>query len=520
MKIRFTQILVPILLLLLLFFPRFNFTVEVEPYGVILLDGTESMQGARNTEVGSEFKIRRMVFGENRSGTDLGKALREAERKFPDADFFILLSDGSSTAGENPLKIAGSMETPVFYIVPDIENPELSLISVYGPSVIEEGDTASYRTYFRLPGRGKLGAIFDGDTVERGVRNEGIEEITFSGKPGQHQIIFYLSTGGSILRKSIRSLRVKEKKRVLLMGQELDWNFKFFRRFFEDEKWTVKYAWNNLDTVKDFSDNDVIYYSGSADEHADKFVSYLKNGGVLLFMDDHPGDLDFLPAVAPRLIRSEEGNYLKPSGLRSNTEKIRSGEENIALLRNYDRGKVVQFTYLDLWKIALQEGVYSNSENFEDICSQILNDVVKEKPSLYYAKTVIEGRPLEFYFENRVPERFEFNDRTYTPRRDSLIIPEISEGKYHFKSTYGDTTISDSVEVLKYRVDDRVGVNYSVLKGIGDLSGGGRWDDDFNPSEFKSEEKEVWINLRHNWFFLGFLFSVLILDWILWLKRK
>ncbi len=523
MRVRVTQLLIGAFLLLLIFHPEFHFKKKVSPYGVLLIDRSRSMEGSKIKEVNSAFPLKTMEFGGGKPGTAIGEALLQAKESFEDASFILLYSDGTNTRGENPIEVAKRIGIPICCIYPEINAKVFGFLSVFAPESIDEGDSVVFTVHYRSPQSATIRMLCEGISEKKRIKGEGIEEFTLGLNPGKHNIEFTLEVKEDTIRRVNRSLYVRRKHKALVLAESLDWNYKFFKRYLEDLNWNVKGFWKTDGSLPSLSQYDIVYFSGIPKKIEARIREYVKKGGKVIIIDPFPESLDYLPIVAPHLITISgelpPSRYLKSGGVRSKAKSLNLMGENVGYLMQYGKGYVVQFTYLDLWKLALSgEGIY-NRDLFGEVMEEFLTTLISSELNISYPDRLLEGEDLYIYCEPKEPDSFIWDGKNLPVLGDTIMIPTPEANLHHFQVVFPSSTLKGSVEVVR-GLEDRVGIDTGMLYAIGEVSNGGKWKENFDKSRFGFKEREIWVNLRHNWFFLGILFGILFFDWYLWMKGK
>jgi len=210
MRLRPTQWLIGILILLLIFYPDFHCNRKVSPFGIVLFDRSESMRGAPEPDINSPLPLKTMEFGGNKPGTAIGEGLLTARDCYEEASFILLYSDGANTRGINPIEAGAEVGIPVYIICPDF-TPEISgYISVFGPESIEEGDSAVYKVHYKTP-HPSVVRVSEGEVErEKEVRREGVVSFAMSPGAGRHTLEFNLYMKDESIARTERGLYVNK----------------------------------------------------------------------------------------------------------------------------------------------------------------------------------------------------------------------------------------------------------------------------------------------------------------------
>ncbi len=525
MKIRITQWVILGLIILTVFHPIFHFKKKVSPYGISLIDQSKSMKHTKRTKIESIFTLKNLYFGKEEDGTDIGKAIRAAVETYPDASFIILYSDGSNTKGENPIRVASKIEIPIYFILPELTGEtNKGFISAYGPNAIEEGDSAKITVYYKVPNSATLQINYDEKVSKKNIKKEGIFDFSFLPSAGKKNIQFNLLIENDTTDRINWALDVKKKRKILIVSEIPTWNHKFIKRYFEDRGWTVdKIGKDNIDSIK-YQNSDIICFLSDPANYKENIKNYLKKGGKIIIVAFVSENLDFLPVIAPVLIKYSgklpEGYYLKPGGIKRNAKKLETLGEKVGYRMPLGEGTVIQFTYLELWKLALSAGQLYPENLFENLMDESLIELIPEDITISYSKKLIEGEDfiLRFNEQGKSVKTFFWDGREIPIIGDSITIKEPARGSHNFKIDLSSHSIKDSVFIVS-EPGDRMGIDSLMLKGIADISGGGKWDEDLRFENLEFKEKEIWINLRHNWLFIIFLLLLLFFDWTLWMRK-
>ncbi len=526
MKIRITQWIILGLIVLMIFHPVFHFKRKVPPYGILLIDQSESMKRAKRIEVTSDFSLKNFYFGAGEKGTDIGQAILAAAKKHTNASFIILYSDGSNTKGKNPIKVASEIEFPIYFIVPESTGKtNKGFISVYGPSSVEEGDSAKIAVYYKTPNTATLEIHYESEIREKDIKKEGILDFSFLPSAGKKNIQLSLLIENDTADKINWTLDVKKKRRLLIISETPNWNHKFIKRYFEDRGWSVyRNEKDDINKEKLWS-SDIICFLSNPVNYRKNIENYLRKGGKIIVVSYVSPNLDFLPVIAPALSKYSgklpESYYLKAGGIKRNARAFEIIGEKVGYIMPFREGTVIQFTYLELWRIALYAGQLYPENFFEELMDEILHELISEEIPIFYSRKLLEGEDFILRFDNhRKSVNTFFWDRRKLPiAGDSIIVKKPTVGLHHFKIDLTSYSIEDSVLIVNGE-EDKFGIDTLTLKGIGKMSKGGKWDRDFRGENLKLKEKEIWINLRHNWFFIIFLLLLLFFDWVLWMRRK
>jgi hypothetical protein len=526
MKMRTTQWIILGILFLLIFHPAFYFKKNVAPYGILLIDQSESMNHAKKIEIKSTFAIKNFYFGAKEKGTDIGKALLTMCETYPDASFIVLYSDGSNTKGKSPIKVASKIGVPVYFILPSLlAESKKGYISVYGPNSAEEGDSAKITVYYNVPNTACLTINYKNEVRKRDIKKEGLFDFSFLPSVGKNNIKLNLLIENDTADKIDWRLDVKEKRKLLIISETPNWNHKFLKRYFEDKGWNVKSGEKDTINYQNFQNVDIICFLDNPDKHKEKIVNYLRKGGKIIVVSSVSESADFLPVIAPTLGKYSgqlpESYYLKAVGLKRNVKAFEIMEEKVGYLMPFKNGKIVQFTYLELWKLALSAEQLYPENFFEKLMNEILHELIPEEILISYSKKLPEGDDfiIRFNKQGKSVKTFLWDEQKIPIMGDSILVRKPSPGFHHFKINLPSQSIEDSVLfVSDHR--DRMGIDTLLLKDIGKVSGGGRWDKDFSYENLKFKEKEIWIDLRHNWFFVISFLLLLFFDWVLWMRKK
>ena len=526
MKMRITQWIILGLIVLMIFHPVFYFKKSVPPYGIFLIDRSESMRHANRIEVKSDFPLKNFYFGADDKGTDIGQAILTAVKKYPGAGFIILYSDGSNTKGKNPIKVAGETEMPIYFLVPESTGKtDKGYISVYGPNSVEEGDSATINIYYKTPNTARLTINYENKITKKDIKKEGILDFSFLPSAGKKNIQLNLLIEKDTVDKINWALDVKKKRSLLIISETPNWNYKFIKRYFEDKGWSIHKNEKNGTIDETLLNSDIICFLSDPVTYKENIEDYLKKGGKIIILSSVSESMDFLPVIAPALGKYSgklpESYYIKAGGIKRNARTLEIIGEKVGYSMPFGKGTVIQFTYIELWKIALGAGQSYPENFFLKIMDEILPELIPEEIPIYYSKRLLEGEDLIVRFDNhRKSINTFFWDRRELPiAGDSMIIKNPSVGLHHFKIDLPSHSIEDSVLIVR-GTTDKMGIDTLMLKGIGKMSKGGRWDRDFKRENLEFKEKEIWINLRHNWFFIISLLLLLFFDWVLWMRRK
>ncbi len=525
MKIRITQWIILGIIILMIFHPIFYFKKKVSPYGISLIDQSKSMEHAKRTKIESPFTLKNFYFGSGENGTDIGKAMLTAVETYPDASFITLYSDGSNTKGENPIRVASKIEIPIYFILPELTGEtNKGFISAYGPNSVEEGDSAKITVYYKVPNTATLEINYEEKIRKKNIKKEGLFDFSFLPSAGKKNILLNLLIDNDTIDKINWALDVKKKRKILIVSEIPNWNHKFIKRYFEDRGWTVdKNGKDHIDFNK-YQNSDIICFLSDPARYKENIKDYMKKGGKIIVASIVSKNLDFLPVIAPVLIKYSgklpESYYLKAGGIKRNAKTLETLGEKVGYLMPFREGTVIQFTYLELWKLALSAGQLYPENLFENLMDESLIELIPEDITISYSKKLLEGEDfiLRFNERKKSAKTFFWDGREIPIAGDSIIIKKPTPGLHNFKINLSSHIIEDSVFIVS-GLGDRMGIDSLMLKGIADISGGGKWDRDLKLKNLEFKEKEIWINLRHNWLFIIFLFSLLFFDWFLWMRK-
>ncbi|MBN1694478.1 hypothetical protein JW879_03645 [candidate division WOR-3 bacterium] len=525
MKPRITQWIILGLIILMIFHPIFYFKKKVSPYGILLIDQSESMKEANRIKPESDFPLKNFYFGADKKGTDIGEAILAAVKTNPNASFIVLYSDGSNTKGKNPIEAASEIGIPVYFIVPELtEVTNKGFISVYGPNSVEEGDSAKITVHYKTPNTACLTIHYESEIRKTDIKREGIFDFSYLPSAGRKNIQFNLLIENDTADKINWSLDVKKRRELHIISDTPTWNHKFIKRYFEDKGWSV-YRNEKDDIINEnIWSSDVICFLSDPVKYRENIDNYLQKGGKIIVVSPVSPDLDFLPVIAPVLSKYSgklpESYYLKAAGLRRNAKTLEITEEKVGYMMSIGKGTVIQFTYLELWKLALGSEQLYPENFFKELMDKILHELIVEEIPIFYSKKLSEGEDFIIRFDRNKKSinAFFWNEKKIPIAGDSIIIKKPTVGLHHFKIDLPSHSIEDSVLIVR-ETTDKMGIDTLMLKGIAEVSKGGQWDKDFKRENLEFKEKEIWINLRHNWFFIIFLLLLLFFDWALWMKR-
>jgi len=512
----------------MIFHPLFNFKKKISPYGILLIDESESMRCTKEIKVvETDYTIKKLLFGAKKNGTDLAKALLEAAETNPDVSFIILYSDGSNTKGENPIKIAGEIEIPVYFILPEFtEKTAGGFISVYGPNSIEKGDSAKITVYYKIPNAATLEINAEEKINKKNIKREGTLDFSFlPSSAGKKNIQLNLLIDNDTADRTSLSLDVRKKRKLLIISEPPNWNYKFIKRYFENKNWDVRTNVKDNINSRFSQDFDIICFFNDPVKYKETIENYLEKGGKIIVISSVVSNLDFLPVIAPTLTKYPgklpESYYLKPGGIRRNSKTLSVNGENLGYMMHFVKGTIIQFTYLELWKLALSAGQLYPQNFFEELMDKSLKELITEETSIYYSNKLLEGEDFIIKFEKneKAVKEFYWDGQKIPFPGDFIVVKKPSSGIHHFKLNLKSRKIEDSVFIAS-EPKDRMGLDTLMLKGIAAMSGGGEWYKDFKKENFESKEKEIWINLRHNWLFIISLLSLLFFDWFLWMRKN
>jgi len=526
MKTRLTQWIILGLLILMIFHPVFYFKKRVSPYGISLIDKSESMNHAKKIEIKSPFTLKDLYFGEKENGTDIGKAILTAVKTYADASFIILYSDGSNTKGENPIKVASKLGIPVYFVFPELTaETNKGFISVYGPSSVVEGDSVKLTVYYKTPNTAMLEMNYKNQTTRKKVIKEGILDFSLLPSIGKNNIQLNLLIENDTADRTNWALDVKKKRRLLIISEIPNWNYKFIKRYFEDKGWnTNNYERDTID-YQNFQDFDMLCLLDNPDKYKENIGNYLKEGGNILMVSSASSSLNFLPVIASTVSKYSgklpESYYLKAGGIKRNSSALEIDGEIVGYSMPFGEGTVIQFTYLELWKLALSAEKLYPENLFEKLMGDLLRELTPDEIRISYSKKLLEGEDfiLRFNEQKKSVKTFFWDGQKLPITEDYITIREPLSGLHHFKIELPSNSIEGSVMIVG-KPGDKMGIDTLMLSGIGDVSGGGKWSSSLVKENPNVKEREIWINLRHNWFFISLLLLLLFLDWFLWMRTK
>lgn len=525
MKMRITQWIILGLLILILFHPVFHFKKDIPLYGVSLIDESKSMKNIKKRKIKTSIPLKTFSFGKSKNGTDIGKAIIEASAKYSEASFIILLSDGSNTEGKNPIEIAGKVGLPIYIVFPEEDKINTGFISVYGPNSALEGDSVKIKIHYKVPDKGIIEIKNNGRIEKKDINKEGILNFPILPSVGKNDIQINLLIENEIIDKAIWAIDVKKKQKLLLLTDVPNWNYKFIKRYFEDKRWKIKdYKKDNIKDENIF-DYNIICVLDNPDKYKEKLEKYLLKGGNVILISSASPNLDFLPIITSTLskYRGElpEAYYLKPGGVKSNAKNIELAGEKVGYSIVYGKGTITQLIYLELWKLALLDKSLYKKDYFKELMDDLTGELIKEESSISYSKKLPEGEDFILKFnKNKNSEKTFFWDGQKIPiKEDSILIKNPPRGLHYFRIDMQPKNIEDSVLIVA-EGDDKMGIDSTMLSSIAAISGGGEWDGSLSREDFQIKKREIWINLRHNWFFISLLLSILFLDWFLWMRKS
>ncbi len=525
MKMRITQWIVLGLFLLIIFHPVFHFTKKINPYGGFLIDETESMKGVQKKEIDETITLKKLRFGKGYKGTDIGKAFKEASQKYPDASLIILFSDGSNTKGKNPIKVASELKIPVYFVLPKSSKINTGFISVYGPSSAIEEDSVKINVYYKVPETGSVEIKYNDKVSKKEIRKEGIFDFSFLPFAGKNNIELNLLIEDDILDKTEYSIDVKEKKRILVRNDIPDWNYKFIKRYFEDNNWKVTDWEKDNFNEQDLQNCDMLCVFGNPEKYKEEIEKYMLRGGNVFIGSGTSPNLNFLPILAPTLSKYSgnlpESYYLKAGGTRRDAKEVEISGEKLGYSIKYGKGKVFQLAYLELWKLALMDKNKYPVDFFKKLMDNLTEELTTEELIISYSKKLPEGEDFILTFNKNIKSKktFFWDGKILLVTGDSIVIKNPPPGPHSFKITSPSGVIEDSVLIVE-KPGDRLGIDTLMLSSIADISGGGEWNSSIKMDHLQVKQREIWINLRHNWIFISFLLLLLFYDWFLWMRKS
>lgn len=525
MKIRITQWVFLGLLLLIFFHPVFHFKKRVPPYGILLIDESESMKDTKRLKADLPFTLKNYYFGKNEEGTNIGKALKEAAKKYPEASLIILFSDGANTKGENPIKVASGLNMPIYFILPKSNKITTHFISVYGPSSAIEEDSIKINVYYKVPETGTVEIKFNDKVSKKDIKEEGIFDFSFLPSKGKNNIQLNLLIENDIIDKTEYSVDVKEKQRLLIINEIPNWNYKFIKRYFEDNNWKVTNWKKDNIKVQDLQNYNMLCVLDNPEKYKEEIEKYLLKGGKVFIGSPASPNLNFLPILAPTLSKYSgklpESYYLKAGGTRRNVKEIEISGENLGYSIEHGKGTLFQLAYLQLWKLALMDKNKYTVDFFEKLMDNLTEELTTEGLIISYSKKLPEGEDFILKFDKNIESKktFFWDGEVLPLIVDSIVIKNPLPGLHHFKITSPSGRIEDSVLIVE-KPGDRMGIDTLMLSSIADISGGGEWSSSLAMDNLQIKEREIWINLRHNWIFFSFLLLLLFYDWFLWMRRS
>ena len=525
MKMRITQWIILGLLIFILFHPVFHFKKDIPLYGILLIDESESMKNIKKRKIETTIPLKNFNFGKNKKGTDIGNAITRAAIKYPEASFFVLFSDGSNTKGKNPIEIASKIGFPIYIVFPEEYKYSAGFISVYGPNSSLEGDSVKIKIHYKVSDKATIEIINNGKTNKKDINKEGILSFSILPSAGKNNIQFNLLIENKIIDNAIWTIDVIKRRKLLILTEVPNWNYKFIKRYFEDKRWKIEdYKKDNIRDENIFNYN-IICVLDNPDKYTEIIEKYLLKGGNVIVVSSSSPDLEFLPIITSTLskYRGElpESYYLKPGGVKSNTKKVELAGEEMGYSIVYKKGTITQFTYLELWKLALLNKNLYKKDYFKELMDDLTEEITQEESSISYSKKLPEGEDFILKFnKNKDQEKsFFWNGQKIPIIEDSILIKNPSEGSHHFRIEIGSQNIEDSVLIVATE-GDKMGVDSTMLSSIADISGGGEWDGSLGRENFQVKEREIWINLRHNWLFIIFLLLLLFSDWVIWMRKS
>lgn len=525
MKIRITQWFILGLFLLSLFHPVFHFKKNVPLYGILLIDESESMKNIKKGPIQAPVPLKTFHFGKNIKGTNIGKAIVEASEKYSEASFIILFSDGSNTKGENPIEIAGKIGLPIYIVFPEEDKVSNGFISVYGPNSALEGDSVKIKIHYKVLGKAAIEINYKAETEIKNIEKEGILNFSFLPGEGKNNIQFDLLIQNEIVDRAIWTIDIKERNKLLIVNTIPNWNYKFIKRYFEDKGWKIEDYKKDNTKDENIFDHDIICVLDDPDKYREKIENYLLKGGNVIVVSSSSPNLEFLPLITSTIskYRGElpEAYYLKPGGVKSNTKTIELSGEKVGYSIVYEKGTITQFTYLELWRLAILDKSLYKKDLFKELMDNLTEELTQEELNISYSKKLPEGEDfiLKFNKNKDLNKTFFWDGQKIPIKEDSIIIKNPSEGSHHFRIEMQPQNIEDSVLIIA-EGGDKMGIDSTMLSSIGGISGGGEWDSSLGREDFQVKEREIWINLRHNWFFISLLLLILFSDWVLWMKKS
>ena len=187
-------------------------------------------------------------------GTDIARALRNAEAQQPPPDYIVMISDGNYSVGQNPLYIRNSGLIPVFTIgIGDTAEPfDIKITRLQAPKIAYQNKQIELRASVMVTGVDSVGLNLKLSKDDKLIAQKKL----FAGKPGrEYHAVFdqipqlpgsetYQITADPMPgernmqnNRAIAEVRVlKEKLGVAILSARADYDFKFLKLLLGSQK--------------------------------------------------------------------------------------------------------------------------------------------------------------------------------------------------------------------------------------------------------------------------------------------
>ncbi len=502
----FIKILIAILILSLLFNYEAKFSKKIKPYGILLIDGSNSMNGLKLPEIKSKYKLKRYIFNKGDEKTEIGNAILEYIKKFPDVSFLILFSDGNNNSGIDPIDVVKKINLPVYVLLPEFTDIPEIVIKNY-KDFVRIGDTL----YFYISiSKGSRLTIKDNEKwklimdLKKGTEykvpyfslNEGEKNISF---------IFESDNFADTIYKRITFL---PKKKYSIYYSKPDWNVKFIKRIIEEKGF--------INSEK--GDINIFIMNEKNQQLEKKLKDFYKENMNIFIIITYQSDIGFLPfnkfSIKKDTIRDVLFESLLPFFTIKNAKEMKYLNTTIGYFN--DDYKIFQTSIIDLWKLSFTMKCLENKDYLNEIFDSVLLFMNLKDKEIFLKDTVNAGE--EFYiFSRNLNKKYVLIDNTIIPFAETILVYPLKEGIHTIKFI-GNDTITKNI-YAKNPKEEKKGINRILLEEIIKISGGKFVNNEFN-EVLPIKNKEIIINLRHSVFIYLFIIFLLSLNWYLWMKER
>lgn len=542
----------------------------------------------------------------SRVTTNLSKALTDlsSEGILRSAQSVYLFSDG--WLKDPSLAILNRINIPVNTILIDheLDIRDLSIINLRHNQTMykdEENIFIAEVQSSEFSGSAEVRFFVNGNEISKKAVNisaNEVKQVSFQyefGNIGLHELEVTVESDDSenlildnnTMRSAVQVLN--NRTEILIIADYMDWDLKFlsnsvsknprrsssfltFRRnqlFYRDERVNLS------EKLKSEVNTLIIINYGSLNFNQSQvsvIEQYVRNGGGLIFMGEPLGDLsEMLPANASnvrqrfrdRIFLTRESSrfqtfnnlkvenippvdyyYVNPKVHALILARMENMEQSPAILfSQYERGRVLQFSFLNFWRWQLRDSSSTYHQFFDNIFSWISNPIEDNFISVLDKNLFLRGETVRiklFAYD----EFFSFNSRLnpliqihsddqmvvedYLSLGDEEYFIELSDldtGEYHYSIT---SDVIDKRETGEFIISEDglekrdFGFNNPLLQYISNITGGKTHTDDsvldISKADFNITYTSREISIYRKWYMILLFLTCFCLE--LFLRKK